>query len=132
MSQTDQPRQEYERLILQALDAKMTALQSLYSTLSEEEFTLTKFLLRNKLLLQLQKQFDRIDEHVKSYVYFRSAEENGDAFWDVPLEMDALRRAENVFSVQIEDVQDLLMSIIQGPRSIFHLGLHNCKLPDSC
>jgi hypothetical protein len=117
-------------LILQALDTKISALQSLHATLSEEEFRLTKFLLRNKLILDLQKQFDRIEEHVKSYVYHRTPTENGPEFWNVPLEMDALERAEGVLSVEMEDVQDLLKDIIQGPKGVFHLGWYNCKLPD--
>lgn len=123
-------KERYEKIILQALDTKYAALQSLHTTLHEDEFQLTKFLLRNKLLLDLQKQFDRIEEHVKSFVYFRSPKENGEEYWNVPLEMDVLRRAEGVMTVQKNDVKDLLKRILKSPSGIFHLGIHNCKLPD--
>lgn len=119
----------YQKIILQALDTKHKALQNLHSTLNPDEFQLTKFLLRNNLILNLQKQFDRIEEHVKSHIYFRS-DENSQNYYDVPLEMEVLKRAEAVMSVEMDDVKDLLKRILEGKSSAFHLGIHNCKLPE--
>jgi predicted Zn-dependent peptidase len=130
LNQNDMSRENYEKIILHAIDAKYKSLQSLYSVLTEEEFNLTKFLLRNKLLLDLQKQFDRIEEHVKSHIYFRQRNADDTDYLDRPLEMEVLTRAEAVLDVEIEDVRDLLKRILSGPMGIFHLGIHNCKLPD--
>lgn len=127
INENDINRISYEKIILQALDTKHKALQSLYSTIHEDEFKLTKFILRNKLILNLQKQFDRIDEHVKSHIYFKSNDLN---YYDVPLEMEVLKRAEAIMSVQIEDVKNLLKRILNGKSTVFHLGIYNCKLPE--
>lgn len=130
LNENDISKIKYEKNILQALDTKYKALQSLYSTLNEDELKLTKFLLRNNLILDLQKQFDRIEEHVKSHIYFRSDKNTEENYYDVPLEMEVLKRAESVMEVEIDDVKDLLKRILKGKSSVFHLGIHNCNLPN--
>lgn len=128
LNSNDMSRQTYEKIVLQALDTKFKTLQSLDSVMIKKEFDLTKFLLRNKLLLDLQKQFDRIDEHVKTHIHFGRRDSD---YFDRPLEMAVLHRAEQVLQVTMDDVKDLLHKILKSPTGVFHLGLHNCRLPES-
>lgn len=118
----DQNPNSYKNKISQAHQVIIQEISKIRDSLTSKELDQAKLLLTKKTLINIQKQFDRIDENVLFYVSSPQFLENSIEGFEKIEKNSALQLTEEIQNVTLDQMKAEFMRIVDCNISNAHLG----------
>lgn len=112
----------YHNKIFQAHQVIIQEVAKIRDSLTPKELNQAKLILTKKLLLKIQKQFDRIDENVLFYVNSPEFLENSISGFEKLERNNILQLTEEIRNVSLAQMREEFMRIVQSELTNIQFG----------